>query len=96
MRASTVLLREAPLAVGLSGGERSVFGVMLMSAFDRFDGASDSFSDLSKIEPRTSLSGESDMTVNRKCVNYETSIVASSKIEAARYGRSSLKTEIKL
>lgn len=60
VRPSTVLLKSAFLVVGLSGGESSVFGVMLISAFD---GSSDSFSNLSKIGPRTSLSGESDMTV---------------------------------
>ena len=35
----------------------------LISAFDGFEGSSDSFSNLSKIGPRTSLSGESDMIV---------------------------------
>lgn len=55
-----VLFREGLSVVGLAGGESSVFGVVLMSAFE---GCSDSFSNLSKIGARISLSGESDMVV---------------------------------
>ena len=53
-----VLLNEALLVVGLSGGDSEVLGVVLMSAFE---GYSDSFSNLSKIGARVSLSGKSDM-----------------------------------
>ena len=59
----TTLLNAAFLLVGLSGGDSSVFGVVLVSAYEGSPVSSDSFSNLSKIGPRTSLSGESDMIV---------------------------------